>query len=164
MMEDKVTSKLQAAKTYEDAFFVLSRYPLHQDFIGMQHLTDLNYSRVINFGEDDFIVPGPGAYRGIQKCFGLKSRPSKREAIELIRACVSGQERFFKLFRLGPVRLMGKRRLHAIDCQNLFCEVDKVARVKHPEFKLKAEERIKQKLKPTGPLPAPFFPPKWNLN
>jgi hypothetical protein len=36
--------------------------------------------------------------------------------------------------------------------------------VRHPEFKLKDGERIKQTLKPVpGPLPAPFFPPKWKI-
>jgi hypothetical protein len=62
----------------------------------------------------------------------------------------------------SPVTLFG-RRLHAIDVQNLFCETNKYARVKHPEFKLKEGERIKQTLKPTGPLPKPFFPEKWKL-
>jgi hypothetical protein len=35
--------------------------------------------------------------------------------------------------------------------------------VKHPEFKVKDVEKIKQKFKATGPLPAPFFPPKWKI-
>src|SRR5258708_28724051 len=61
MMSTNVTGKLQAARTYFDAFKVLQSYPLHRkSFIAMQHLTDLNYSDVINFSENDFIVPGPG--------------------------------------------------------------------------------------------------------
>lgn len=161
MMDDGVTAKLEAARTYRDAFQVLYAYPLHKGFIGMQHLTDINYSEVINFDEDDFIIPGPGAYRGLQKCFGRK--PSEREASDWIRELVNDQEVFFEFYGLKPVTLNGRRRIHAIDAQNLFCETDKVARLKHPEFKLKANERIKQTLNPTGPLPPPFFPPKWGI-
>jgi hypothetical protein len=52
---------LNQSPTYADAFKVLQSYPLHgESFLGMQHLTDLNYSEVINFSENDFIVPGPG--------------------------------------------------------------------------------------------------------
>jgi hypothetical protein len=162
MMSTDVTGKLQAARTYADAFRVLQSYPLHgKSFIPMQHLTDINYSEVIDFDEDDFIVPGPGALDGIQKCLG--TLPCDITPAEFIRACADDQETFFASVGEEPVRLLGKRRLHAIDCQNLFCETDKYARVKHPEFNL-ARAEIKQKLSPTGPLPPPFFPPKWGLN
>src|SRR5260221_845300 len=126
----------------------------------MKHLTDLIYSPVINFDEDDFIVAGPGALDGIQKCFGV--RPNQQEAAEIIKACVEEQESIFAYFGLQPATLFG-RRLHAIDCQNLFCETDKYARLAHPEFNL-ARSEIKQKLKPSGPLPRPFFPPNCGLN
>src|SRR5262245_32790268 len=47
MMQDDLTGKLQAAQTYRDAFRALCAYPLHENFIGMQHLTDVNFSTVI---------------------------------------------------------------------------------------------------------------------
>jgi hypothetical protein len=67
-----------------------------------------------------------------------------------------------------PVNLNGKRRLHLIDIQNLFCETDKYARKKHPQFNLpdrkgKLKTKIKQTLKPAGSVPKPFFPPKWGI-
>jgi hypothetical protein len=129
----------------------------------MQHLTDLNYSSVINFDENDFIVPGPGCLRGIQKCFGLP-QVSVEEAQAVIYNFVDEQEAYFEGLGHKPVTLFG-RKLHAIDIQNCFCETDKYARVAHPEFNgPKKNERIKQKFEATGrPLPAPFFPPKWNL-
>src|SRR6202043_32775 len=65
MMRSGVPHKLQAARTYEQAFKVLQTSPLHgKSFLPMQHLTDLNYSPVIDFDEDDFIAPGGGALRG----------------------------------------------------------------------------------------------------
>jgi alpha-glutamyl/putrescinyl thymine pyrophosphorylase clade 1 len=160
MMSGGVTAKLQAAQSYEEAFRALNAFPLHSDFIGMQHLTDLNYSEVIDFDENDFILPGPGAHGGLEKCFGRKL--NKEEAIWVIQECVADQTGFFEHFELEPATLFG-RRLHSIDCQSLFCETNKIARVKHPKFKLKDNERIKQTYKQTGRLPVPFFPPKWVL-
>jgi hypothetical protein len=120
MMSTDVTGKLQAARTYADAFRVLQSYPLHgKSFIPMQHLVDLNYSEVIDFSENDFIVAGPGALDGIRKCFGVY--PNQAQAAMAIHECVDQQEGFFEYFGLAPVTLFG-RRLHAIDCQNLFCE------------------------------------------
>jgi hypothetical protein len=46
MMRDGVTGKLRAARTYEQAYQVLWSYPLHGDFIAMQHACDLNYSPI----------------------------------------------------------------------------------------------------------------------
>jgi hypothetical protein len=167
MMSTNVTGKLQAARTYYDAFKVLQTYPLHADFIAMQHLTDLNYSNVINFSENDFIVPGPGALNGIAKCWSPLV-PGVTHA-QIIQMCVSDQDAFLAQVGEQPIRLNGKRELHAIDCQNLFCETDKYSRVAHPQFNLpgrngQPKNRIKQTLKPkTGPLPAQFFPPKWGI-
>jgi hypothetical protein len=153
--------------TYEEAYRVLRAFPpAIGDFTAMQLLTDINYSNVVSFDEDAFIVPGPGAFDGINKCFGLslsKDRPHDLiNAAAIIEMCVEGQEEFFRHFDLEPVTLFG-RRLHLIDCQNLFCEIDKYSRVAHPEFNLGRTE-IKQKLKPAGQPPRPLFPPKWKLN
>jgi hypothetical protein len=162
MMRTNVTGQLRAARTYADAFKVLQSYPLHgKSFIPMQHLTDLNYSEVIDFDEDDFILAGPGALDGIRKCFGVY--PTQAEAAMIIQACVDEQEELFRYFDLEPLTLFG-RRLHAIDCQNLFCEVDKYARITHPEFTLPdGRSKIKQTLQSISQLPEPFFPPKWKI-
>jgi hypothetical protein len=110
-------------------------------------------------------VPGPGAFDGINKCFGLSLNSANardvRTGAELIEECVRQQDGFFEHYKLKPVTLFG-RKLHLIDCQNLFCEVDKYSRIAHPELNLGRTE-IKQKFTPTGPLPKPFFPPKWGI-
>ena len=55
--------------------------------------------------------------------------------------------------------------MQLIDCQNLFCEISKYARVAHPDVMgVSGRTRIKQIYKP---LPSPhgvWFPPKWRLN
>jgi len=166
MMDDGLPIRIADASTYEGAFRVLQGYPLHtKNFLPMQHLTDINYSPVINFDENDWIVPGPGCLRGIQKCFGLS--PSTEQAQEIIGNLVDIQTDAFDRIELGQVTLFG-RKLHAIDIQNCFCEFDKYARVAHPDFNLKNEKgkeqnRIKQKFEESGPLPTPFFPPKWGI-
>jgi hypothetical protein len=167
MMRRGVTDELLSARTYEQACNALRTPPIIGDFTAMQLVTDINYSPVLDFDEDDFIVPGPGALDGINKCFAvsLKDRPQDlRDAADIIERCVLAQSDCFRDVGVEqPVTLSG-RRLHLIDCQNLFCEVDKFARVRHPKFNLRRTD-IKQKLKPrSGPLPAQFFPPKWNLN
>jgi alpha-glutamyl/putrescinyl thymine pyrophosphorylase clade 1 len=159
MVMNRVWDRLKAAQSYKQAYHVLRLYsPLFGPFTAMQILTDINYSPALNFDENDFIMPGPGCLDGMQKCFGF--RPDPDLAAEIIHGCVAEQEGMFADLGLAPVRLFG-RRLTAIDIQNLFCEVDKYARVAHPKFNLKRTE-IKQ-FHPTGPLPAPYFPPKWDL-
>ena len=52
-----------------------------------------------------------------------------------------------------------------IDCQNLFCEVGKYARVAHPQIAGRTgRTRIKQKFEPTPTPIELFYPPKWKLN
>ena len=56
------------------------------------------------------------------------------------------------------------RPLQLIDCQNLFCEVDKYARVMHPEAAgCSGRTRIKQRYS-VDPDPVRYgFPTRWNL-
>jgi hypothetical protein len=74
------------------------------------------------------------------------------------------QEKEFERLNIEFEGLWG-RRLQLIDCQNLFCEVDKYARVAHPEFSgPKGRTRIKQKFK-VGKPPLPYqFPSNWGIN
>src|SRR5262249_48644880 len=56
-------------------------------------------------------------------------------------------------------------RLQLIDCQNLFCEVDKYARVRHPDVGgASGRTRIKQRFR-AHPDPIEYwYPPKWGIN
>jgi hypothetical protein len=161
MMEDRVHEKLTSSRTMADAFEVLRSYPAIGDFLAYQFLIDINYSEVLNFDESEFVVPGPGARDGIRKCFGPAAAGVESE---VIRYMVDSQEEHFDRLGLDFNGLRG-RRLQLIDCQNLFCEVDKYARVAHPDVcGISGRTRIKQKYAPdASPLTA-WFPPKWNLN
>ena len=147
MMADEAPARVAEARSMRDAFGLLRSYPSIGDFLAYQFVTDLNYSEITNFSEMEFVVPGPGALDGIRKCF---SDLGGLTETDLIRVVTERQEDEFE--RLGiRFRDLWGRRLQLIDCQNLFCEVSKYARVKHPEIKgIGSRSRIKQVYRPTG--------------
>jgi hypothetical protein len=131
------------------------------DFLAYQYATDINYSTITNFNEMSFVMPGPGAKDGIRKCFSDFGGLSETDLIKLMAD--RQQDEFARLGLQFP-SLWG-RQLQLIDCQNLFCEVDKYARIAHPEVKgLTGRSRIKQKFRPIEDRIDYFYPPKWNIN
>lgn len=161
MMADNLPKKISDAATMSDAFNLLRSYPSLGDFLAYQYVTDLNYSPMTNFQESEFVMPGPGAKDGIQKCFSDLGKLSLQGAIKLVE---EAQIECFAAVNESFPTLWG-RKLQLIDCQNLFCEVDKYARVAHPEVAgLTGRVRIKQKLKPSSDPLELFYPPKWGIN
>jgi hypothetical protein len=160
MMRDHTPRRIERARSLREVFEILRAYPSLGDFLAFQFSIDLNYSEMIDFSEMEFVVAGPGARDGIRKCFkdigGLTDS-------EVIRAVTDLAEREFERLGLCFQTLWG-RRLQLIDCQNLFCEVDKYARVVHPRYEGgSGRTRIKQKFSPRpDPLPQ-WYPPKWGL-
>jgi hypothetical protein len=161
MMEDGLHERIASAGSLADVFRLLTGYPSLGRFLAFQYTIDLNYSSLISFKEDDFVVAGPGALDGISKCF---VDVGDRTPEEVIHWVADNQEREFASRGLNFGGLFG-RRLQPIDCQNLFCEISKYARVAYPEVKGIADRtRIKQRYKPAAaPLPRPSFPPAWRL-
>lgn len=161
MMEDRLPDRLAQTCTMQESFEKLRAYPTIGDFLAYQFITDINYSEITDFSEMDFVVPGPGARDGLRKCF---ADPGGLNEPELIRLMADLQEREFERLGLDFQTLWG-RRLQLIDCQNLFCEVDKYARVAHPQIAGRTgRTRIKQKFDPTLVPIELFYPPKWKLN
>lgn len=161
MMRDRAPAKVADAPSMNAAFGILTSYPAIGTFLAYQYLIDLNYAAGLGFNEMEFVVPGPGARDGIRKCFGPAA--SGIEA-EVIRFMADAQAEEFARLGLTFGGLRG-RPLQLIDCQNLFCEVDKYARVAHPEVTgISGRTRIKQAYRhDPAPLTA-WFPPKWGLN
>lgn len=160
MMKDGAPAKVAAARSLEEVFLLLRSYPSLGDFLAFQLAIDLNYSTIVDFSEMDFVVAGPGAKSGIHKCFVDTGGLSDAEVIEVM-ADVARDE----FTRLGlPFQDLWGRELQLIDCQNLFCEVDKYARVAHPEAAARSgRTAIKQRYRPGESLPPQGYPPKWNL-
>ena len=161
MMEDGAPRRIAEASSMAQAFDVLRSYPTIGDFLAYQFVTDLNYSYLTDFSEMEFVVPGPGALDGIRKCF--RDQGGLNDA-DIIKLATESQEGEFE--RLGlKFRTLGGRRLQLIDCQNLFCEVSKYARVKHPEVKGTSKRtRIKQRYRPSANPIEYWYPPKWGIN
>ena len=63
----------------------------------------------------------------------------------------------------SSLRVCSDIRCGPIDCQNLFCELDKYARVRFPEL-VTNRSRIKATFTPDPRAAAAFYPPKWGLN
>lgn len=161
MVKNRCDERLMSSRRMQDAFEILKGYPSLGDFLAYQLLIDINYSPIINFSESEFVVPGPGAKGGISKCFidlgGLN-------LVEVIKFMADRQEEEFERLGIDFKYLCG-RKLQLIDCQNIFCEVDKYSRVRHPNIKgdsdrTKIKQMFRASLKPLNL----FFPPKWGIN
>jgi hypothetical protein len=161
MMKKGLPRAIANADSLKSAYDKLLANPGLGPFLAFQYTIDLNYSTVLNFEEDDYVVAGPGALDGISKCF---SDTRGASAEEIIHEMVRTQEDQFERLGLQFSGLFG-RRMKPIDCQNIFCEISKYARVAFPDVGgVSGRQRIKQSYThPLGALPPPIFPPKWHL-
>lgn len=161
MLEDQADLRVASTSSMREAFDVLIGYPSIGPFLGYQLVTDLNYAPDLCFGEDEFVVPGPGAIDGLMKCF---SDPGDLSMPEIIRWSMETQaKQFFE--RDIEFDDLWDRPLQLIDCQNLYCEVGKYARAAHPEFIGRTKrQRIKQRFRPRAEPVTAWYPPKWGIN
>ena len=159
VLRDGTVLRLTQAASLEDLYLELLAIPSFGRFLAFQYAIDLNYSPHFDFDEMEFVVAGPGAIRGIAKCFedtgGLDPEEVVAGMAAIAEKHLSDQPTPFK-------DLYG-RRLHLIDCQNLFCEVDKYARVRHPTRSNGGPSRIKQRYTPDDRPLTLGYPPKWGL-
>ena len=161
MLRDQLPQRLSETRSLRQAFELIRAYPMMGDFLAFQYVIDLNYSRLLSFSEMEFVVPGPGARSGLRKCFRDLGGLSEADVIRLI---TEGQSEEFARRGLAFRDLWG-RPLQLIDCQNLFCEVDKYARVAHPDVSdANGRTRIKQVFRPSVRPSWPWYPPRWGIN
>lgn len=162
MMEDGLPARIAKAPTLRSVYEMLVPYPGLGRFLAFQYAIDLNYSSMLDFDESEFVIAGPGALDGIAKCF---VDTGKLSAEDIIYAVTDSQSASFA--RLGlDFRGLGDRPLQPIDCQNLFCEISKYARVAHPTVAgTSGRTRIKQQYRPNSrTTEQPFFPPRWQVD
>ena len=162
MLRGGVHLRIKQADSLQAAFEVLRSCPSLGDFLAYQFIIDLNYSPCLDFEESEFVIAGPGALRGLRKCFvqtgGLTDSElifwtTRRQAQEFVKRGLSWAA-------------FGGRPLQPVDIQNVFCEVDKYTRIAQPHLsRLAPGKRIKQRYRASNrstPLPT-NFPPKWQL-
>jgi hypothetical protein len=140
-MREGVDRKIAAASSLAEVYHILRSLPSIGNFLAFQFAIDLNYSEAVNFEEGDYVVAGPGAHSGIRKAFvhtaGLTDE-------DLIHEVTMSAPREFSERGLAFRNLWG-RPLQPIDCQNLFCEVDKYARAALPSTNAGGRTRIKRR-------------------
>lgn len=158
-LRNELDVEIVNATSLESVYDALHRFPLMGDFMSYQIAIDLNYSTLINFSENDFTQPGPGALRGIKKVFASTSGLTPSDVVMWM---VDNQQDQFNRLGLEFTGLFG-RPIQAIDAQNLFCETDKYCREALPDL-VSARSRIKAKHTPSAEAISLFFPPKWNIN
>ncbi len=157
-IKDKIQTKILNSQNMEEGFNIIKQYPLIGNFMAYQLITDINYSEVTNYSEKEFTIAGPGSERGIKKCFIDREGMSKEEVIKWM--CNHQEEEFSKLGI--EFKNLGGRPLQYIDCQNIFCELDKYCRQAVPELKSN-RTRIKKKYVPKSDKIEYKYPPKWNV-
>ena len=158
MLTGGLSVAVARARSLHEVYDRLVAFPLIGPFMAYQLAIDINYSELCDFSESETSIAGPGARRGIVKCF---ADTAGWDATQIILWMTERQEEEFARTGHSFTSLYG-RRLQAIDVQNLFCELDKYARVAFPSLK-SDRTRIKARFTSSGPLPPPFYPPKWGL-
>ncbi len=161
LIKSKFFHKVRDAVTLMEIYNSLLDVESFGKFLSYQYTIDFNYSDHINFSENEFVVPGPGAKDGIRKCF---TDLGNYDEVDIIKMMAEEQHKHFDKLGLDFHNLWG-RDLHLIDCQNLFCEVDKYCRVAHPDIAgISKRTKIKQKYTRTPTSIDYFYPPKWGIN
>lgn len=161
MMIDRLPLRIQQQPSMQAVYELIREYPSIGSFLAYQYAIDLNYGLLTEFSENDFVMPGPGSLDGISKCF---SNLGDYTPADTIRWMVDQQNDAFSNYGLEFQDLWG-RPLHLIDCQNLFCEVDKYSRVRHPNIVGRSKRtRIKQEYRRVHSSMDYWYPPKWGIN
>ena len=160
MMGVDITGQLARCRYMRDAFDLINQFPGMGDFMAFQLLLDLSYTPVINFGENDFVIAGVGARKGIEKCFKGKITGIE-EAI--IRWMCDSQDEMFQMLDLEPVLLdtgNGKtRKMTLVDVEHTLCEVQKYVRIVSGPGQ---ETGWGKKFKPTSDLGNIVIPKAWS--
>ena len=159
MLSDGVPERIARAGSFKDVYEELRNWPLIGPFMAYQLAIDLNYSPLLSFSENGFTMPGPGAERGLAKVFVSLGDLSPAEGVHWL---VEQQDRVSEELGIDSPTLFG-RPLHAIDCQNLLCEVDKYCRVAFPALSSN-RSFIKQRYSPDPEPYRLYFPPEWGIN
>jgi hypothetical protein len=158
-LRDRLAAKLLGAGPLCEVYNLLRGYRLMGDFMSYQTAIDIGYSDLARFEEDEFVVAGPGALRGIRKVF--ESAGTYKPA-DVVAWMADHQDEEFARLGLDFSGLWG-RPLQLIDCQGLFCETDKYCREAMPGLE-SARSQIKARFTPAAEPIRLFFPPRWGIN
>jgi hypothetical protein len=150
MIEQGIPAKAAAAASLEEIAALLQSFPRLGSFKAGQFALDLNYGPHLYLPVDCFVVAGPGARNGIDRCFAAHGK-RYNEVIRLI--CQYQDECSLAAVGSKVARLQGWAPA-PMTVQNWFCEISKY---------LRGDSKNKYSV-PAGtikPLPEPILPPWW---
>jgi hypothetical protein len=150
MIEQEIPAKALAAQSLDQIAALLQSYPRIGDFKAGQFALDLNYGPYLHLSVDNFVIAGPGARNGIDRCFSARGQRYD-EVIRLV--CQYQDECSLAAIGSKVPRLQG-RAPAAMTAQNWFCEIGKYLRGKSKNNYIVPAGTIK-------PLPEPVLPPWW---
>jgi hypothetical protein len=166
MMKEGMVQILKKSKKMEDVYFYLKSHNMIGNFLAYQYTIDLNYTKVINFSENEFVEAGGGSRRGIRKCFKDVDIRKFKGWNDIIFWMTEHQDEEFEKLGLKFRNLFG-RKLQAIDIQNCACEVDKYTREAVKDNPKEMMKKIKCRFSDNKSEKKPkidfFYPPKWRI-
>jgi hypothetical protein len=124
--------QIQTMPTAETVFKFFKSIPGFGDFIAMQFATELSWMNETKYGGNEFVIPGNGAVRGLNK-LGV----SKKEHISFLKYLV----------KLQPIQSTSWLPMTLMDYQNTFCEFDKFTRLTG-DYDNQGRNRQKRKRRP----------------
>ncbi|GAA0981763.1 hypothetical protein GCM10009555_050420 [Acrocarpospora macrocephala] len=159
-MASTLPKQFADAAGLREVYELLLALPSLGPFLAYQYAIDLAYSPMVDVGENEFVVAGPGCLDGISKIFADTGGLKPAEVVAWI-ADISHEQ----FDRLGlDFRDLWGRWPTLIDWQNVFCEVSKYTRASHPAVPgVSGRTRIKQEFRRTTAPIDYRFPPKWRL-
>lgn len=157
---------IMSSDNLQQRYEILSKYFGFGPFLAYQFAMDFSYAAPMRVDLDEFVVPGPGCMRGMQKVFGADLHLAS-DYVRILKMMGGRQIDLFKMHGLtfpylqvnnyvqktsqyGNLTLKGLAKTKQIellavsDFQNLFCEFDKYSRVAYPDM---AAERLRKKIK-----------------
>lgn len=170
ILNDEQWLTLLCGDSLTDSYELLARYHGFGPFLSYQFAMDFAYAAPFRVNFNDFVVPGPGCIRGMEKVFGGLPKLTAHEQIGLLRYLQYHQGSLFKKYadKEFPYLIVGQEELlKTNDFQNLFCEFDKYSRMAYPNL---SATSTRTKIKNTYDAdlsyefnedPDPVLPPSW---
>jgi len=125
---EHIVNGIMADTTMENTYNLLRELTGLGPFLGYQIAVDLSYWSETQFGEDDFVVMGPGAKHGIDWLFPEKE---KRRGMNEEQCCIWMRDKQFEFwddYNIDPKVLFEDRKvpyLTLMALENLCCEFQK---------------------------------------
>jgi alpha-glutamyl/putrescinyl thymine pyrophosphorylase clade 1 len=149
MLEQRVAANAAAAKSLDDIAALLQEFTRIGDFKAGQFALDLNYGPHLRLPVGDFVIAGPGARNGVNRCFNAHGKRYN----EVIRLVCQYQDECSLAAVGSEVPRLQSRAPAPMTVQNWFCEIGKYLRGDSKKYRVPAGT-IK-------PLPEPVLPPWW---